>query len=113
MIERVLDNLIDNALQHTPRGGEIRISIADRDGQITVKVKDSGTGIPEHELPHIFERFYRKAASSADNGAGAGLGLAISQRIVELHGSRLSVSSALNRGSEFAFSLPVHRFSHA
>ena len=113
MIERVLDNLIDNALQHTPRGGEIRITIADRDGQITVRVKDSGTGIPEQELPHIFERFYRKAASNSDNGGGAGLGLAISQRIVELHGSSLSVSSALNRGSEFAFSLPVHNFSQA
>jgi two-component system OmpR family sensor kinase len=113
MIERVLDNLIDNALQHTPQGGVIRITVADTDGQVTVRVKDSGTGIPEDELPHIFERFYRKAASNSDNDGGAGLGLAISQRIVELHGSSLSVNSALNRGSEFAFSLPVHNLSHA
>jgi signal transduction histidine kinase len=113
MIERVLDNLIDNALQHTPQGGVIQITVADKGGQITVRVQDSGTGIPENELPHIFERFYRKASSGHDNGAGAGLGLAISQRIVELHGSSLSVSSVIDQGSEFAFSLPAHHFSPA
>jgi signal transduction histidine kinase len=114
MIERVLDNLIDNALQHTPRGGEIRITVAGHEqDQITVKVRDSGAGIPEEELPYIFERFYRKASVKPDNEGGAGLGLAIAQRIVELHGSRLSVKSALDRGSEFAFSLPVHHFSRA
>jgi signal transduction histidine kinase len=113
MIERVLDNLIDNALQHTPQGGVIQITVADKAGQITVRVQDSGTGIPENELPHIFERFYRKASSGHDNGAGAGLGLAISQRIVELHGSSLSVSSVIDQGSEFAFSLPAHHFSNA
>ncbi len=113
MIERVLDNLLDNALQHTPEGGEIRVRIVDDKGRVSVRVKDTGSGIPEQELPHIFERFYRKASVSTDNGGGAGLGLAIAQRIVELHGSSLSVESALNRGSEFAFSLPAHRFSQA
>ncbi|MGB5305115.1 MAG: HAMP domain-containing sensor histidine kinase [Gammaproteobacteria bacterium] len=108
MIERVLDNLIDNALQHTPQGGTIHLSVAADSGHITVKVKDTGSGIADDELAHIFERFYRKPAPINGDPGGAGLGLAIAQRIVELHGGRISVSSVLNRGSEFNFTLPVH-----
>jgi two-component system OmpR family sensor kinase len=112
MIERVLDNLIDNALQHTPAGGSIHLSLELRDSEITVRVKDSGKGIPEEAIPHIFDRFYRKSpAASNSSGAGAGgagLGLAISQRIIELHGGKLSVNSILNKGAEFNFSLPAH-----
>ena len=108
MIERVLDNLIDNALQHTPKGGSIHLSVAANDSQVTVRVRDSGSGIPDNELPYIFERFYRKVSSEDGNRSGAGLGLAIAQRIVELHGSRISVKSAVDRGSEFDFSLPVY-----
>ena len=106
MIERVLDNLIDNALQHTPSGGSIRLSMDSWDSQITVKVKDTGAGIPKEVLPHIFDRFYRKTSSEGSKN-GAGLGLAISQRIIELHGGKLTVSSTINNGSEFNFSLPA------
>jgi len=112
MIERVLDNLIDNALQHTPAGGSIHLSLELRDSEITVRVKDSGKGIPEEAIPHIFDRFYRKSSGESNtNGTtsgGAGLGLAISQRIIELHGGKISVSSILNKGAEFNFSLPAH-----
>ncbi len=106
MIERVLDNLIDNALQHTPSGGSIRLSMESRDSEVTVKVRDSGSGIPEEALPHIFDRFYRKKSGESSTG-GAGLGLAISQRIIELHGGKLTVSSIITSGSEFNFSLPT------
>jgi len=106
MIERVLDNLIDNALQHTPSGGSIRLSMESRDSEVTVKVRDTGSGISEEVLPHIFDRFYRKT-STADNREGAGLGLAIAQRIIELHGGKLTVNSIINSGSEFNFSLPA------
>ncbi|MGB5716319.1 MAG: HAMP domain-containing sensor histidine kinase [Gammaproteobacteria bacterium] len=106
MIERVLDNLIDNALQHTPSGGSIHLSMETRDSQVTVKVRDTGSGISADVLPHIFDRFYRKAATD-DNRDGAGLGLAIAQRIIEIHGGKLSVSSMINSGSEFNFSLPA------
>jgi two-component system OmpR family sensor kinase len=106
MIERVLDNLIDNALQHTPSGGNIQLSMESRDSEVTVKVRDSGSGIPEDILPHIFERFYRKSGAES-NSHGAGLGLAIAQRIIEMHGGKLTVSSMINRGSEFHFSLPA------
>ena len=107
MIERVLDNLIDNALQHTPAGGSIHLSLELRDSEITVKIKDTGEGISAEAIPHIFDRFYRKS-STASNANGAGLGLAISQRIIELHGGEISVSSILNKGAEFNFSLPAH-----
>jgi signal transduction histidine kinase len=106
LIERVLDNLIDNALQHTPSGGSIHLSMDSRDSQVTVKVMDTGSGIAEDALPHIFDRFYHKT-SGAGSTSGAGLGLAISQRIIELHGGKLTVSSLLDHGSEFNFSLPT------
>ncbi|MEN8205643.1 MAG: HAMP domain-containing sensor histidine kinase [Pseudomonadota bacterium] len=106
LIERVLDNLIDNALQHTPSGGSIHVALESRDREITVRVKDTGSGIPEEALPHIFDRFYRKTSGKGST-SGAGLGLAISQRIIELHGGKLTVSSLINHGSEFNFSLPA------
>jgi signal transduction histidine kinase len=102
----VLDNLIDNALQHTPSGGSIHVALESRDSEITVKVKDSGSGISEDALPHIFNRFYRKTSTDS-NRHGAGLGLAIAQRIIEIHGGKLTVSSIINSGSEFNFSLPA------
>ena len=106
MIERVLDNLIDNALQHTPQGGEIHLALEERNHQVTVRVSDTGIGIPADDLPHIFDRFYRKSGTTGDS-SGAGLGLAIAQRMVELHGGKIAVQSMINRGSEFNFSLPV------
>ena len=106
LIERVLDNLVDNALKNTPEGGAIRLAL-DSDGQlVTVQVADTGRGIAEDELPHIFQRFYKKPDSEASY-TGAGLGLAIAQRIVELHGSELSVNSVLHQGTRFDFALPV------
>jgi len=106
LIERVLDNLIDNALQHTPSGGSIHVALESRDSEIRVRVKDTGSGIPEEALPHIFDRFYRKKSGESGT-SGAGLGLAISQRIIELHGGKLTVNSIINSGSEFNFSLPT------
>jgi signal transduction histidine kinase len=107
MIERVLDNLIDNALKHTPAGGNIRVNLRYVNERVDIRVADTGYGIPEEELPHIFKRFYRKGDLGEGRGAGAGLGLAIAYRIVELHGSELSVSSFLHQGTEFEFNLPV------
>jgi signal transduction histidine kinase len=106
LIERVLDNLIDNALKNTPRGGTIKLGL-DADGTfVTVKVADTGNGIAEDELPHIFQRFYKKPGND-NSQTGAGLGLAIAQRIIELHGSQITVKSILHKGTNFNFSLPV------
>ena len=109
MIERVLDNLIDNSFKHTPNQGHIRLQVAPRQDGVEIAVSDTGYGIPTEELPHILKRFYRKAgrSSSDESQAGLGLGLAIASRIVELHGSRLSVDSVLHQGTTFRFSLPA------
>ncbi len=117
MIERVLDNLIDNSLKHTPEGGCVRLHLSTEQGKAQIAVSDTGYGIAEEEIPHIFKRFYRKSDAientledkPEDSSAhsGLGLGLAIASRIVELHGSRLSVNSVLHQGTTFQFSLHV------
>jgi signal transduction histidine kinase len=106
MIERVLDNLIDNSLKHTPEGGCVRVRISTEQDKVQMAVSDTGYGIAEEEIPHIFKRFYRKTEDS-NTEPGLGLGLAIASRIVELHGSRLLVNSVLHQGTTFQFSLPT------
>jgi len=106
LIERVLENLIGNAMQHTPHGGEIDVSLKKNNEVIELQVKDNGSGIATEELPHIFNRFYQ-ADNKHRNGNGAGLGLAISQKIIKLHGSSISVSSTVNEGTVFSFILPI------
>ncbi len=106
LIERVLDNLIDNALKNTPENGRITLGLNLDKLCVKVNVSDTGRGISEEELPHIFQRFYKKPENEQSQ-SGAGLGLAIAQRIVELHGSQLSVRSVLHQGTEFDFALPL------
>ena len=107
LVERVLENLIDNALSHSPDGGAIRIPIAAEGESVRVTVSDSGPGIAPEHLPRVFDRFYQ-AGNAHRGSAHAGLGLAIAKRIVELHGARLEVESALGRGTAFSFRLPAH-----
>ncbi|MEO1078362.1 MAG: ATP-binding protein [Pseudomonadota bacterium] len=104
MIHRVLENLIRNALRHTPRGGEIAINVRSEAEGVRVEVVDNGEGIASHEIPHIFDRFYRPDTEKPDSGHG--LGLAIVKRIVELHRSTVAVRSALHEGTSFSFCLP-------
>ena len=109
LVERAISNLIDNAIRHTPEGGNVRIVPKNADAShVSVAVSDTGQGIPEEELSRVFERFYRVEKSrTPDNKGGAGLGLAIARRIFELHGSQLSVQSAVNQGTTFRFVLPT------
>ena len=106
LIERVLENLIANALRYTQQGDEIRLVLSNRKGSVEIQIKDTGTGINEEELPYIFERFYQ-ADNKHRSGSGAGLGLAISQQILKLHESRIDVSSVVNEGTVFRFDLPA------
>jgi hypothetical protein len=104
LVERVLEGLVENALRHTPAGGEVRVSIG-RDGtRVRVGVADTGEGIAAAELPHLFDR-YERAPRLAGGAPRAGLGLAIARRIVELHGGRLQVTSMPGRGTEVSFDL--------
>jgi len=106
LIERVLTNLIDNALHYTPPGGAVRVGVRHEEASVEVFVCDTGPGIPEDDLPHVFERFYRVDKSRDPNRGGAGLGLAIAYTIVDLHGQSLQVDSTLGRGTTFTFALP-------
>lgn len=96
LVERVLENLIGNALKHTPAGGTVRVA-ARRDGdRVVAEVCDSGPGIAAADLPHVFDRHFRGASGAGDAtaGGGAGLGLAIARRIIELHGGTIAAESA-------------------
>jgi PAS domain S-box-containing protein len=104
-IERVLANLVLNAIRYTKQG-EIRIAAEPRGGYVAISVSDTGTGIPQEYLPHIFEKFVQVPGTAT---GGAGLGLAISRLIVEAHGGQISVQSEVGLGSTFTFTLPVIR----
>lgn len=109
LLERCFDNLIENAVRHTPLGGVVRISLG-RSGEpdgVTVRVSDSGAAIEPNDLTRIFDRFYQADCRLAPVGGGAGLGLAITKHIIELHGSRIDVESRVGKGSAFAFTLPA------
>ncbi|PKN91562.1 MAG: hypothetical protein CVU44_18440 [Chloroflexi bacterium HGW-Chloroflexi-6] len=107
-LKQVLLNLISNAIQYTPQGGEVLVGITKADGKVCVTVRDSGPGIPTEDLPHIFERFYRGEKSrTRSKTSGFGLGLSIAYWIVEHHGGGITVSSEQGRGTTFQVSLPI------
>jgi signal transduction histidine kinase len=105
-IVQLLSNLVGNALKFTPRGGEVVVDVAARDEEALIEVRDSGPGIPEADLPLVFDRFFRGTNVGDARASGSGLGLAIARSIVEMHGGSISVSSALGRGSTFTVRLP-------
>lgn len=107
MVERVIQNLMDNALKFTPQGGTVSIELAVVAGQVEVKIADTGPGIPEEEQSYIFER-YRQAAPGAEK-KGTGLGLAIVKKMLDLHDASIQVKSRLNEGTVFWFQLPQHQ----
>ncbi len=105
-IQRVLSNLVLNAIHHTPANGSICVNARCAERGVQVEIVDTGEGIAPNDLPHIFEPFYRGEKSRARNGGGAGLGLAIARGIVEAHGGTISVTSEPGAGSRFYFTLP-------
>ncbi|OAI38820.1 hypothetical protein AYO38_08905 [bacterium SCGC AG-212-C10] len=106
-LAQVLRNLLDNAIRHTPCGGEVRVSVSRVGADAVIDVIDSGAGIPEEHLPYIFERFYRADASRTRATGGAGLGLAIVRQIVEGHGGSVTATNAPGSGARFHVTLPA------
>jgi signal transduction histidine kinase len=104
-MERVLSNLVDNALRHTPENGSVTLALVARGERLRVEVRDTGSGLSAQEQTRVFDRFWR--ADAARSGGGAGLGLAIARRIVELHGGSLEVESTPGQGACFHFELPA------
>ncbi|MEM9837343.1 MAG: HAMP domain-containing sensor histidine kinase [Bacteroidota bacterium] len=108
LVERVLQNLLDNALKFTPQGGQVSLLMSASDTGVEVRVADTGPGIPEAEQAHIFDR-YKKASRSVDGrNLGAGLGLAIVKKILELHDQTIRVQSKVKEGTAFIFDLPAY-----
>ena len=107
LIERVLSNLIENAIEYTPSGGIVGVAIKADNPEVKISVYDTGPGIAEEDLPHIFDRFYRAEKSRSRKTGGTGLGLAIAKKILELHDQEIAVRNRASRGTEFYFSLPV------
>jgi signal transduction histidine kinase len=96
---------VHNAIKFTPEGGKITITTRKLEGAVGVDITDTGIGIPEGDLPHVFERFYK--GDRARSEAGTGMGLAIAKHVVEAHGGKISVESREGKGSTFSFSLPL------
>ena len=102
-IQKVVTNLVHNALKFTPAGGAVEVAAEMADQEVILSVKDTGVGIPAENLPRIFERFYK--ADRARSSGGTGLGLAIAKHIVQGHGGRIWAESVEGQGSTFYFSL--------
>ncbi|TXL67882.1 cell wall metabolism sensor histidine kinase WalK [Cerasibacillus terrae] len=107
-IEQVLTNLIDNAIRHTSEGGFVTVDVIYHGKTLEVSVQDTGSGIPEEDLPFVFERFYKadKSRTRKDNKKGTGLGLSIANNIIKAHQGTITVKSKLNQGTTFSFKIP-------
>jgi signal transduction histidine kinase len=105
---RLVSNLIVNAIQYTPRGGQVTVVLDRSDHYAVIQVQDTGIGIPHHELSQIFDRFYRVHGDRSRSSGGSGLGLAIAMAIVQAHQGNLKVQSELGKGSIFTVELPYN-----
>jgi two-component system, OmpR family, sensor kinase len=107
LCELLLENF-ENAVSYTPKDGSISMRAIPENDRVAVRVSDTGSGIRPEDVPHLFDRFYRKYRSHSDSNSDSGLGLAIAKRILDLHGSGLEVTSSVNAGTTFAFTLPIY-----
>jgi len=108
-IERVIINLVGNAIKFTPENGAITIRAAQNTASLTVSVIDTGIGIREEDIPNLFMEFYRTENAINQDIKGSGLGLALAKKIIEAHGGQIAVTSKINEGSTFSFTLPLAR----
>ena len=113
MLTQVLINIVDNAIKYTPAGGEIRIRAMDQGKDVKIIVEDTGVGIPQENLPRVFERFYRVDQARSRELGGIGVGLAIVKHIIKAHGGKISAQSKVGEGSIFSFTLPIEKNKRA
>lgn len=109
MIERVLQNLIDNALKFTPEGGTITIRTQEQESDVMIEVADTGVGIPEEQIPFVFDRYHIGDKRLSLDKNNTGLGLAIVRKILEIHDATIDLTSKLNQGTSFSFQLPYYQ----
>ncbi|RSL34640.1 HAMP domain-containing protein [Salibacterium salarium] len=111
-IEQVMTNLVHNAIRHTSEHGTVKIIVITNQSGITVEIKDTGSGIPEEDLPNVFERFYKADKARTRENGGTGLGLAIAKNIVEAHDGEISAHSKWQEGTTFRFHLPKSAYDN-
>ncbi len=104
-LKRLFINILDNAIKYTPHNGNISVDINRNDNYVIIAINDTGTGIPENEISHIFDRFYR--LKKFNQHPGFGLGLSIAKSVVEAHKGKIDVKSLQNKGTTFIISLPL------
>jgi signal transduction histidine kinase len=109
MMEKVIQNLLDNAIKFTLENGKVLIKLSPDKEEILVEIQDTGQGISKEELPHIFDRYQRNLRSAKRENDGLGLGLAIVKRILEVHNMEIDVKSVQNKGTVFSFKIPVYK----
>lgn len=113
LIHRVIQNLVENALEHTPNNGKITFSLKQNEAYLYVEIADTGSGISRHEIPYIFDRHYQAQQRKPSDKIGSGLGLAIVKRILELHDTHINVVTQLSKGTAFSFRLPLYMSEQA
>src|SRR5205823_14217267 len=106
LFQQAVGNLVTNAIAHTPRGGTITLSVAEEGDQVYVEVSDTGRGIPEAHLLHLFDRFYRVDPPRSTQSGGVGLGLALVRSILALHGGSATITSEVGRGTCVRLAFP-------
>jgi signal transduction histidine kinase len=109
MMEKVLQNLLDNAMKFTPESGNITISLSPQKEEILLSIKDTGPGINSKDLPHIFDRYQKAERTNMHDNAGLGLGLAIVKKILEVHNITIDVKSTKGKGTAFSFKIPIYK----
>jgi len=108
-LQQVFHNLFENAMRYTPTGGAIRVRLSEVPGEALMEVADTGIGIPEKDLPYVFERFFRSDRARRAYSGGSGLGLSIARWIVDAHKGRIEVASAAGKGATFTVRVPLVR----
>src|SRR6185436_2348146 len=106
-LERLLLNLLDNAIKFTPSGGRVAVAVTSDERHVVLRVEDSGIGIGSEALPHVFERFYQVDTARSREGGGAGLGLSLGRWIAERHHATIEISSEPGKGTIAIVRLPV------
>jgi signal transduction histidine kinase len=112
-LERILLNLLFNALKFTPAGGKVEVKAKRENGELLLEVSDTGTGISEEQLPFIFDRFWQADTSSQRKYRGVGIGLALVKELVEVQGGSVAVTSEIGKGTQFTVRLPYEELGHA
>jgi len=106
-LDRAVANLLSNAVKYTPEGGMVKVSLTRQSGNARLAIKDTGIGIPEEAIPHLFEEFYRAPNAREQVKQGTGLGLVIAKEIVTRHNGTIRVSSEVGTGTTFTVILPL------